>query len=138
MFLAFIYYTLRVDHNWPTLVALGVVLLVVAPFLPSLFTADGAVVARAAVALAVLGVMQLPGSVTFVLDGVLMGGSDFSYVKWVTLAGFIAFLPFAAAVLAWHRLGIATLWAGLLVWMTVRAVLNWRRFRSGRWTAAAG
>jgi putative MATE family efflux protein len=117
---------------------IGAVLIATAPLLPHVFTGDDDVVRHAAIALVVLGVMQLPGSVTFVLDGVLMGGSDFSYVKWVTLAGFIAFLPFAAAVLAWHRLGIATLWAGLLVWMTVRAVLNWRRFRSGRWTAAAG
>ena len=117
---------------------IAVVLIVVAPFLPRLFSEDGDVVARAAVALAVLGVMQLPGSVTFVLDGVLMGGSDFAYVKWVTVAGLLVFVPFAAAVLTWPRLGIGGIWAGLLAWMTTRAVCNWTRFRSGRWTAAAG
>jgi Na+-driven multidrug efflux pump len=76
--------------------------------------------------------------VAFVLDGVLMGGSDFAYVKWVTVAALVVFLPFAGAVLAWPELGIAGVWAGLLVWMTTRAALNGRRFRSGRWTAAAG
>jgi putative MATE family efflux protein len=116
----------------------GVLLVVSAPFLPRLFSTDGAVISRAAVAIAILGVMQLPGSVTFVLDGVLMGGSDFAYVKWVTVGGLLAFLPFAAAVLTWHRLGIGGIWAGLLVWMTARAALNWQRFRSGRWMAAAG
>jgi Na+-driven multidrug efflux pump len=118
--------------------AIGVVLIGSAPWFPRVFSGDDAVVARAAAALVFLGVMQLPGSVTFVLDGVLMGGSDFVYVKWVTVAAFVVFLPFAAAVLAWPRLGIAGIWAGLFAWMTTRAVCNWTRFRSGRWTAAAG
>jgi putative MATE family efflux protein len=117
---------------------IAVVLIALAPFAPHLFTADGAVASRAAVALVLLGVMQLPGSVTFVLDGVLMGGNDFAYVKWVTVGALVVFVPFAAAVLTWHRLGIAGVWAGLLAWMTARAALNWARFRSGRWTAAAG
>ena len=117
---------------------IGVALVVSAPVLPRVFSGDGAVVARAAVALAVLGLMQLPGSVAFVLDGVLMGGSDFAYVKWVTVAGLVVFVPFAAAVLRWPELGIAGLWAGLLAWMTTRAALNWARFRTGRWTGAAG
>ena len=118
--------------------AIGVVLIVSAPWFPRLFSGDDAVVARATTALVFLGVMQLPGSVAFVLDGVLMGGSDFAYVKWVTVAALLVFLPFAGAVLAWPQLGIAGVWAGLLVWMTTRAALNGRRFRTGRWTAAAG
>jgi Na+-driven multidrug efflux pump len=93
------------------------------------------VIDKAVVALVFLGVMQLPGSPTFVLDGVLMGGSDFAYVKWVTVLSLLAFAPFAGAVLAWHRLGIAGIWAGLFVWMCARAWLNWRRFRGPRWTA---
>jgi putative MATE family efflux protein len=117
---------------------IAVVLIAASPLLPRVFSTDDDVVARAAVALAVLGVMQLPGSVTFVLDGVLMGGSDFAYVKWVTVAGLLVFIPFAAAVLTWPRLGIGAIWAGLLAWMTTRAVCNWARFRSGRWTAVAG
>lgn len=116
---------------------IGVVLLALAPVLPHVFTKDDGVVRRATVALAVLAVMQLPGAVTFVLDGVLMGGSDFAYVKWVTVGALVVFLPFGAAVLHWHDLGIAGIWAGLLAWMTVRAVLNLARFRSGRWTTSA-
>jgi putative MATE family efflux protein len=119
-------------------VGIAVVLLAASPVLPRVFTNDAAVAGRATVALAVLALMQLPGSVTFVLDGVLMGGSDFAFVKWVTVAGLVVFVPFAAAVLTWPRLGIAGIWAGLLAWMTTRAALNWLRFRSGRWTAGVG
>jgi putative MATE family efflux protein len=119
--------------------AAGLCVLVVAtsPLVPHIFTNDPAVVDKAIVALLFLGVMQLPGAPTFVLDGVLMGGSDFAYVKWVTVLSLVAFLPFAGAVLVWHGLGIAGLWAGLLVWMTTRAVLNWMRFRGPRWTAVS-
>jgi putative MATE family efflux protein len=117
---------------------IAVVLVALAPFLPHVFTSDGDVAARASVALVVLGVMQVPGAVTFVLDGVLMGGSDFAFVKWVTVAALVVFVPFAVAVLTWPRLGIGAIWAGLLAWMTTRAACNWARFRSGRWTAAAG
>ena len=118
--------------------AIGVVLVLTAPLFPRVFSGDDAVVERAAVALVVLGVMQLPGSVAFVLDGVLMGGSDFAYVKWVTVAGLVVFVPFAVAVLRWPDLGIGGIWAGLLAWMATRAGLNWLRFRTGRWTGAAG
>jgi putative MATE family efflux protein len=119
--------------------ALGLCLVVVAtsPLVPHIFTSDRAVIDKAVVALVFLGVMQLPGSPTFVLDGVLMGGSDFAYVKWVTVLSLLAFAPFAGAVLAWHRLGIAGIWAGLFVWMCIRAWVNWLRFRGPRWTAIA-
>jgi Na+-driven multidrug efflux pump len=63
-----------------------------------------------------------------------MGGADFAYVKWVTVASLAVYVPFAAAVLASHALGIAVIWAGLLVWITARAWLNWLRFRGSRWT----
>jgi putative MATE family efflux protein len=115
--------------------ALCVAVLVTSPLLPHIFTSDPNVIDKATVALLFVGVMQLPGAATFVLDGVLMGGADFAYVKWVTLASLAVFLPFAAAVLVWHSLGIACIWAGLLAWIITRAWLNWLRFRGPRWTA---
>jgi putative MATE family efflux protein len=124
---------LRLGLVSAVILCLGVV--VTSPLLPHIFTNDPRVVDKAIVALIFLGVMQLPGAWTFVLDGVLMGGSDFGYVKWVTVLSLLAFLPFSAAVLAWHGLGIAGIWAGLMVWMSVRALLNWLRFRGPRWTA---
>jgi putative MATE family efflux protein len=117
---------------------LCVAVVATSPLLPHVFTSDPDVVQKATIALLFLGVMQLPGAVTFVLDGVLMGGSDFAYVKWVTVASLFVFLPFAGAVLAWHSLGITVLWAGLLVWMTCRAWLNWVRYRGSNWTAISG
>jgi putative MATE family efflux protein len=118
--------------------AIGVVLLALSPVLPHVFSGDPAVVRRASVALAMLAVMQVPGAAAFVVgDGVLMGAGDFRFIKWSLLAALAAFVPFAAAVLRWHRLGIAGIWAGLIVWLTVRAVLSAMRLRGPHWTAQA-
>jgi len=116
-------------------VALCIAVAATSPLLPHVFTSDRHVVDEATLALLFVAVMQLPGAVVFVLDGVLMGGSDFAYVKWVTVASLGVFLPFAGAVLARHSLGIAVIWAGLLAWIIARSWLNWMRFRGPRWTA---
>ena len=109
-----------------------VVVIASSPVLPRIFSSDDAVVSAATTALIALGVMQVPGVITFVLDGVLMGRSEFSYVKWVTLAALVAYVPIAGAVFAEPDLGIGFVWGGLVVWMVVRAALNWRGYAPRR------
>lgn len=117
---------------------IGALVAASAPFLPHVFTADDAMADRATIALLFLGALQVPAGIAFVLDGVLMGASDFRFLKWTTLAGAFAFVPFAAAVLRRPDLGIAVIWVGLLVWMTARAVVCAARFsRTERWTSVA-
>jgi putative MATE family efflux protein len=117
-------------------IVIGAVVIATSPLVPHVFSSDPAVVRKGAAALVLLGVLQVPAALAFVLDGVLMGASDFRFLKWTTLAGAAAFLPFAAAVLVWHRLGIAVLWAGMVAWMAARAAVSQARFRRGGWTAA--
>src|SRR5690606_38133290 len=74
---------------WRAGVALTVATLVIAPVLPRVFSADGGVRSGATLALVVLAVMQLPGAVTFVLDGVLMGANDFADLRWQTTLAFL-------------------------------------------------
>jgi putative MATE family efflux protein len=109
--------------------ALTVVVIALSPVLPRIFSTDDDVISAATTALIALGIMQVPGAITFVLDGVLMGRSEFSYVKWVTLAALLAYVPIAAAVFANPDLGLGWVWGGLVVWMVVRAALNWRRYQ---------
>ena len=45
--------------------------------------------------------------------------------------------PVAAIVLHWKTLGIAGVWAGLLVWMALRGAANAMRFRGVRWSQTA-
>ncbi|MCU1464001.1 MAG: family efflux transporter, partial [Acidimicrobiales bacterium] len=119
----------------------GAVLLVAlvagAAALPHLFTADVAVARQAEPILVILGVLQVPGATAFVLDGVLMGASDFRYLAMVSVASLVLFVPFAAAVLADHHLGLPWLWGGLAVWMTGRAAANGARVVGRRWVVVA-
>lgn len=85
----------------------------------------------------VAAVVQVPAAVAFVLDGILIGASDFRFLQWSTAAGLVVFAPFATAVLLHRRLGIVGLWCGLLAWMLGRAGANWLRYRGEGWLAAA-
>lgn len=118
--------------------ALGLALASSSWALPHVFTADSAVADRATVALVVAGMAQVPAAVAFVLDGVLIGSSDFEFLKWNMLASLGVFVPFAVAVLHWPKLGITGIWAGLLAWMVFRAAVNGSRFRGREWMATAG
>ncbi|MGH9274751.1 MAG: MATE family efflux transporter [Acidimicrobiales bacterium] len=122
---------------WRAGLLLTVVTLVLSPVLPNLFTDDPEVGRAATIALVLLAVMQVPGAVVFVLDGVLMGANDFRDLRWSTTIAFAACLPVFAAVLARPSLGIVTVWLGMLLWISVRAVKNHTRVRGDRWLASA-
>ena len=113
--------------------ALGSVVVATAWLVPRIFTSDAAVASRASAALVIVGLMQVPASVVFVLDGVLLGASDTRFQQWANVLALLAFLPFAAALLVWPRLGIVGIWTGLLAWMIARLLANGTRFSGGRW-----
>ena len=105
--------------------------------LPHAFSGDQDVVDRARLGLLIAGVVQVPAAVAFVLDGVLIGSSDFRFLQWNMLVGLAVFLPFAAAVLRWHHLGVVGIWSGIAAWMLARAAANTARFAGQGWMAAA-
>lgn len=112
---------------WCSLVLAGG-LVATTPFLPDLFTSDQAVHSRLTGALLVLAVMQLPGAVAFALDGALIGAQDMSWLGRQAVINLVAFLPLALATLIWPHLGLTGLWGAQLMWMTMRAIVNWRRW----------
>jgi Na+-driven multidrug efflux pump len=93
------------------------------------------VIHTATIALVIVGIMQIPASAAFVLDGSLMGASDFRFLQWATVGAGLVFAPFAVVVLVWHSFGILGIWLGLLTWITARAAANLVRFRRGRWAS---
>lgn len=115
----------------------AVALLLSAPILPHAFTTDPAVIDRARAALVVAAFVQVPAAVAFVLDGVLIGASDFRFLQRSMRAGLAVFVPFAVAVLVAPALGVVGLWAGLLAWMVGRAAANAGRYRRDTWLSAA-
>jgi putative MATE family efflux protein len=109
---------------------IAVLIAVTSPLLPHAFSDDPAVVSRASSALLLLALLLLPGAVAFADDGVLIGAGDYRFLGVAAFGYLVAVLPIAAAVLSTPSLGIAGIWIGLVVWMTLRALVNTRRVRS--------
>jgi putative MATE family efflux protein len=130
-----------VDHlerwGWRVGTVLTLLVAVLSPVLPLLFTDDPAVIDAATTALLILALMQVPCGITFVLDGALMGANDFRNLRWQTTLAFVAALPIFVAVHLWPSLGIAGVWTALFVWMTVRAARNHSRVRGEVWMRSA-
>lgn len=116
---------------------LTLITLALAPTLPRLFTSDPGARHSATVAMVVLAAMQVPAALTFVLDGVLMGANDFRDLRWQTALAFAGALPIFAAVMVRPSLGILSVWLGLLLWVSLRAVKNHLRVRGDHWMASA-
>ena len=83
--------------------------------------------------------MPLAGWV-FVLDGVLIGAGDGTFLAWAGLATLAVYVPVALAVRAWAppgAEGLAWLWAAFAgVFMAARAVTTGLRARGERWAVS--
>jgi putative MATE family efflux protein len=117
---------------------LAVVLVAISPVLPHVFSNDPAVIERLTAGLLILAVMQFPGAVAFAFDGALIGAHDERWLARQAVINLIAFAPLVVATLMFPRLGLAGLWGAQLSWMTMRAVVNWRRWESRPWLRAMG
>ena len=107
-------------------VVLGLCVLLAAPVLPGLFTADPAVRELIGATLVVVAALQPVGGPVFVLDGVLIGAGDARFLARAGVITMLAFLPAAGAVLALDG-GLVALWLAFGVFMIARlVVLTWR------------
>ncbi|MDT9592941.1 MATE family efflux transporter [Nocardioides zeae] len=114
-------------------VVTGVVLAASSPWLGRLFTPDAAVQAALAGVLLVIAVGQPLAGVVFVLDGVLIGAGDGTYLAWGGVAVLAVYAPavLAAAVLLPSLLAV---WAALaFVFMGARGVVLVHRARTEAW-----
>jgi Na+-driven multidrug efflux pump len=110
-------------------VALGVILAVFAPWLPALFSPDSAVSDRATSATFVLAAMMLPAALAFAHDGILIGAGDYRFLGRAALGYLVVMVPIGLLVLSLDSAGIVGIWAGLFVWMVMRATVNHARTR---------
>ena len=112
-------------------VGLGLAIVVAAssPLVARVFTDEGDVISRATVALWFLAAILIPGSLAFATDGSLIGAGDYAFLGRAAVGYLVAVIPIAVAVMLVPGLGIAGIWLGLLVWMTLRAGINFRRSR---------
>jgi putative MATE family efflux protein len=109
-----------------------VVIVLLRPVLPQLFSDDAEVVAQAGFLLWFVALLQPVNAVAFVLDGVLIGASDVRFLAWAMLGAAVVFGAAAGAVLVLAA-GIGWLWASIGLLMVVRAVSLGFRYRGDTW-----
>ncbi len=98
--------------------------------MPALFTSDAAVQHAAAVALEVAALTQPMAALAFVLDGLILGLSDYVAMRRAMILAILAYLPVAVLVLRFHALGLPGIWIALGLWLAARAALLGRRWRA--------
>ncbi|MFG3051173.1 MATE family efflux transporter [Kitasatospora sp. NPDC048239] len=113
-------------------VLLGLLVVVARPLYVPLFTPDPAVQAQLDTVLLLLALCQPVSGLVFVLDGVLMGAGDGTFLAWAMVATLAVFAPVALAVPALGG-GLAGLWWAMNLFMLVRGGFLWWRARGGRW-----
>lgn len=118
-------------------VVLGVIIAVLVPLWPRVFSNDSEVLAAAALALLVSAFFQPLAGVVFVFDGVLIGANDTWYLALAGLINLVVYIP--ALVLVWRFapdgiLGLAWLWGCYcgVFFLARMATLGWR-IRQDRW-----
>ncbi|MBD8871034.1 MATE family efflux transporter [Nocardioides donggukensis] len=91
-------------------VVTGVALALASPVLGHLFTRDADVVDRLGTVLLVAALAQPVAGVVFVLDGVLIGAGDGTYLAWAGLLVLVVYTPLAllAPTLTWLWVAFAT------------------------------
>jgi putative MATE family efflux protein len=114
-------------------VVFGILLLVLRPLVVPLFTPDAGVQHLALQVLVIVAVMQPLNAVVFVLDGILIGAGDVTYLAVAMLVATLGvFAPAAAAVLVLDG-GLLWLWGALVLWMGARFVGMAARFVGSGW-----
>ncbi|MFI8101551.1 MATE family efflux transporter [Streptomyces sp. NPDC086023] len=120
--------------QWGTVsgVVLGLLVVVARPLFIPLFTSDPSVESALLPALLVVALSQPVSGIVFVLDGVLMGAGDGTYLAWAMLLTLAVFTPAALLVPALGG-GLTALWWAMTLMMLVRMATLQLRARSGRW-----
>ncbi|GAB2989674.1 MATE family efflux transporter [Streptomyces pseudoechinosporeus] len=121
-----------VDWGIAVGVVLGVLVIVTRPLFVPLFTSDSVVKDAALPALVVVALSQPVCGIVFVLDGVLMGAGDGTYLARAMLVTLAVFTP-AALLVPVLGGGLTALWGAMTLMMTMRMLTLWLRSRSGRW-----
>ena len=122
-----------IQWGWGSGIVAGVALAAVSPFIGALFTTDPEVRSLLVPVLVVAALGQPLAGFVFVLDGILIGAGDGTYLAWAGIVVLAAYAP-AAMWAATLPHGLVAVWIAMsVVFMGARGLLLWRRARSDRW-----
>jgi putative MATE family efflux protein len=107
-----------------------VVVLVLRPFVPVIFTSDPAVRSLLRSTLIVVALLQPIAGAVYVLDGVLIGAGD---MRYLAVAGVVQMAIFLVAAWLADGSGLIALWLAIGAWMLARLVTLGGRCRGDAW-----
>ena len=110
----------------------GALVLLGRPVLPDIFSNDPDVLHLAGFLLLFVAVLQPVNGAVFVLDGLLIGAGDMSFLAKAMVGAALLTAPVAVSV-AVLGLGIGWVWGAITVLMAARLAVLALRWRSGAW-----
>jgi putative MATE family efflux protein len=110
-------------------IVLGILTVMLSPVIPSVFSPNPSVQHQALLALVVCGLQQPIAAAAFVLDGLVLGMTDYATLRRTMLLALFAFAPFALLTLAFRGIGLVGIWLGITCWLAARALLLKRRWQ---------
>lgn len=114
--------------------SMGLLFLVAAPLLMRGFTSDPEIVDVGAAALRVMALGQVQVAIALVLAGGLRGAGDTRFPMMVTtISMWLIRLPIAWLLAQQLGLGLPGAYAGFVIGSTLEALVNYLRYRSGKW-----
>lgn len=113
-------------------VALGTIIIALRWPLAATFSTDEAVVSATAFVLVWVALSQPLNGYVFALDGILIGAGDLAYLGRTMATTAVIFVAGALALIE-ARAGFNLLWSWLTIFMGMRAVALWCRWRTDRW-----
>lgn len=110
----------------------GVVIFAIREPLSGLFSTDPAVISATSFVLLWVTISQPLNGYVFALDGILIGAGDITYLGRTMAASAVLFAGLAFWVIR-AEAGLGWLWASITLFMALRALTLWWRWRSDRW-----
>lgn len=114
--------------------AIGILFILFAPYIMMPYIDDPDIIAYGAIALRVVGVVQVSQSTAFILAGALRGAGDTKYPLYATFVGIWGFRVILCLLLVnVFELGILGAWIAIAADQLMRSFLIVGRYRSGKW-----
>jgi len=100
----------------------------------SAFTNDPQVIRTGAIVVKLFALVQIPKAVDGVLMGNLRGAGDLKWLMWITIVSVLIFeIGFNWGIVFVFNLSIWGLWLMHIADETLRLILNYWRYRGGKW-----
>ena len=113
-------------------IVIGALVAVARPWLVVPFTTDASVRDLAEQVLLLVALLQPLAAAVFVLDGILIGAGDARYLAIAMVAASVVYAGLLAIAVA-AGAGLVWLWAAFSVWIGLRWLGLFLRYRSDRW-----